>query len=638
MIDFDKDIDNILELNKDPSFYREAYDELIFQTKTKRSSLNKNDYPNLYLEKHHILPVCCGGADEDNNFILFTYREHVIAHCLLWLSNQNNESLALAVQSMLLINNDMGRRYEDIDDLINYASFIKEQAINATVRSIACLHHESKEILKIYPSITSTSLDGFAPAAVGKAARNGEKATSSGYIWRFLEDLNEDSLINYNQKIEEGWIPNIKFDQEYANKISGKVREFIGFTEDLKFIKTYPRLIAVTEDGFDHKVISSIIEYSGDRDGFKYHKGYRWMLKEDFKKLYPGTGDTCSVLTPREDHYNIVCCDKNNKILKIYKNQADINNDGFNSHSLYDRITFLGVHDYCGYLWYKMPDWKDEKELERYRVEGPITPIPNGLTTTKKIIRYSIKNNLIEIEEIFNSITEAFTRYSELQEWGVHRAVYHKFRDGRPENLYKGYYWDLYDKFYESNKDLVEEFIKNPKENPETNFIDIDRRVVCCIPGTLNIVKIYDCATDAVSEGFSHVDRPLNGTDGYENKRTYNGYDWYKALDITDKSIIESYLQNPNNNKLIPIREIANRGIVSYILRNGIVTINKVYWSNKELSYDGFNYPTVNNKCKSGGKYQNYYWLSYEDFKSKYPNILEEYEKGIKYNDNAGGN
>jgi len=36
-----------------------------------------------YLEKHHIIPKCVGGSDDEENLILLTPREHFIAHLLL---------------------------------------------------------------------------------------------------------------------------------------------------------------------------------------------------------------------------------------------------------------------------------------------------------------------------------------------------------------------------------------------------------------------------------------------------------------------------------------------------------------------------------------------------------------------------
>lgn len=49
-----------------------------------------------YFEKHHIVPKCLGGSDKNSNFVLFTPREHVIAHRLLWKANPDNYSLMWA--------------------------------------------------------------------------------------------------------------------------------------------------------------------------------------------------------------------------------------------------------------------------------------------------------------------------------------------------------------------------------------------------------------------------------------------------------------------------------------------------------------------------------------------------------------
>lgn len=325
-----------------PEFYRIAYNNLV---KNARDNRSFRDNTNEYLELHHIVPKCMGGTDEDDNLIPLSYREHVIAHCLLWLGDQENSSLALAVQSMLLLKEGVGRDYGDISDLISRVVEIRKLSMNTWCRSVACLHHETQEVLKVYPTITSTSEDGFSPSNVGKAVRSGEKSTSAGYCWRYTEEIDTS---DYDGKISSGWVPNVKFDEDYANEVSRGVREFVGFLEDLSIVKTYPRLISVREDGFEHKTVLAIVNKFSEN--FKYHKGYRWMLKDEFIKLYPDISDTHKNLEPREDHYNIICCNRENKILKIYKNQNEIELDGFNHHSLNHRLTTLGVHDYCGYL------------------------------------------------------------------------------------------------------------------------------------------------------------------------------------------------------------------------------------------------------------------------------------------------
>jgi hypothetical protein len=40
--------------------------------------------PKLYFEKHHIVPKCFGGSDDDSNLVNLLAKEHYIAHLLLW--------------------------------------------------------------------------------------------------------------------------------------------------------------------------------------------------------------------------------------------------------------------------------------------------------------------------------------------------------------------------------------------------------------------------------------------------------------------------------------------------------------------------------------------------------------------------
>lgn len=49
-----------------------------------------------YHEKHHILPKCMGGGNDENNLIDLYAREHFIAHKLLALENPENEKLVYA--------------------------------------------------------------------------------------------------------------------------------------------------------------------------------------------------------------------------------------------------------------------------------------------------------------------------------------------------------------------------------------------------------------------------------------------------------------------------------------------------------------------------------------------------------------
>lgn len=49
-----------------------------------------------YHERHHILPKCCGGTNDEENLIDLFAREHFKAHRLLALENPDNDSLVYA--------------------------------------------------------------------------------------------------------------------------------------------------------------------------------------------------------------------------------------------------------------------------------------------------------------------------------------------------------------------------------------------------------------------------------------------------------------------------------------------------------------------------------------------------------------
>lgn len=53
------------------------------------------------LNKHHILPKCLGGKDEEENYVLLTFREHIIAHMLLARIYPENNELHYALLRMI---------------------------------------------------------------------------------------------------------------------------------------------------------------------------------------------------------------------------------------------------------------------------------------------------------------------------------------------------------------------------------------------------------------------------------------------------------------------------------------------------------------------------------------------------------
>lgn len=73
--------------------YQKIYNDLVAKCVTR--GLDKKVLEG-YFEKHHIIPKCLGGTNKNDNYVLFTPREHVIAHRLLWKANPDNYSLMWA--------------------------------------------------------------------------------------------------------------------------------------------------------------------------------------------------------------------------------------------------------------------------------------------------------------------------------------------------------------------------------------------------------------------------------------------------------------------------------------------------------------------------------------------------------------
>lgn len=74
------------------------------------------DDKNVYRERHHIIPKCCNGSNEESNLIELLPEEHYIAHYFLAKENPDNYKLGLALNCMLTLN----RCNDFIKDSITY--------------------------------------------------------------------------------------------------------------------------------------------------------------------------------------------------------------------------------------------------------------------------------------------------------------------------------------------------------------------------------------------------------------------------------------------------------------------------------------------------------------------------------------
>lgn len=74
--------------------YRKHYENLI------KTRINRKLQPDVYYEKHHIIPKCWGGSNRKENIIKLTAREHYIAHWLLYRMRPNSNGVSFAFWRM----------------------------------------------------------------------------------------------------------------------------------------------------------------------------------------------------------------------------------------------------------------------------------------------------------------------------------------------------------------------------------------------------------------------------------------------------------------------------------------------------------------------------------------------------------
>lgn len=74
--------------------YRKIYNRLCERGQTR---IQDDDE---YYERHHIIPKCLDGTDDDSNLTYLTYREHVLCHWILHRLYPNNSKLGLAFHAM----------------------------------------------------------------------------------------------------------------------------------------------------------------------------------------------------------------------------------------------------------------------------------------------------------------------------------------------------------------------------------------------------------------------------------------------------------------------------------------------------------------------------------------------------------
>lgn len=123
---------------------RKHYEALIAKRRQDPILVDPHNKDYVYSEKHHIVPVCCGGLDEENNLIRLTYKEHAFAHHMLWKMYPNNGQLALAFE-IIFIKNPPRRGSKGLVVSSAVVSKLKVEAAAARKKWLSSLSQEQRD-------------------------------------------------------------------------------------------------------------------------------------------------------------------------------------------------------------------------------------------------------------------------------------------------------------------------------------------------------------------------------------------------------------------------------------------------------------------------------------------------------------
>lgn len=464
---------NFIKPGRESREYYEDYLQLVEQCKPR--GLNKEDI-SYYTEKHHILPKCMGGKDEESNYVLFSAREHIIAHILLYRAYPDNPLITHAANCMVLLKSSKSSgRLDKIESLdLEVLTELRELSGKLQSKPVMCYTIDDGDeadavlkninICKIYDSQTSTESDGFALESLHKAIKNGTKY--GGYYWMRLSDAEEIyplQVLEYKERTNGETVI-----IDYHNKMkSSPVRKesIVCYENSGDIIRIYNTLTDVNKDNFSIYNVSAVVR--GRRN---IHLGYNWKYLSDFKE---GVKDADLKL---ESYYTlvkqnnlpkikiptkkIICSDPEGNIIRIYNKLEDVTFEGFSHTGI--SIAIKNNTKFKGYYWTKFDDWNRADKIEEYlnltippKLIKPLSNKPGS------IIKCNADGDIEYIYQTLSLVPEEFDK----------RKLIKTLEKSTDSRLYKKSYWYRQQEVIELFPRKLNEYISaNYSENQPTSI------------------------------------------------------------------------------------------------------------------------------------------------------------------------
>lgn len=230
-----------------------------------------------YHERHHIVPRCMGGTDEEDNLIDLYAREHFIAHKLLSEENPENDSLSYAWTMMAFVKDKNQERYELTQEEYEEARIKQSEMASKRFTELWCNDEYRKRVSEAHKreNLSEETLAKLADASRGRKHTEEEK--------RKIGDVNRGKIVSEEtrQKLSES---NKKFweNQDYKDEWVRKLKERCG-EEEFRQQMSERRIKDWQDENYRQKTIAGI---SRAQKELWQNEDYRKRQSEAFKKVW----------------------------------------------------------------------------------------------------------------------------------------------------------------------------------------------------------------------------------------------------------------------------------------------------------------------------------------------------------------
>lgn len=280
MLNLDLEFGKLIQPGLPAEEYQRMYDELVEFAMIKHPGTDRELYGE-YLELHHILPRSVGTNDEQN-LVLFTAREHILAHLLLALIHRGEPSYVYVAWCMLETK-DIDERWKILERLCpSWWSWLRDDYRKLCGKAVAAIG-DSDEVVGVWESHQHLKSAGFSISSV-RQVLSGQYKRSGGWRWTRLEDLDPEKVDEFLAKGEQNVGPReaAHLTREEQRRRQPGSTEVVAFLGDGEIHGVYPSMGSVVEAGFNPRHLPEVLR--GDR---KSMGGYKWMKGIDFIRTWP---------------------------------------------------------------------------------------------------------------------------------------------------------------------------------------------------------------------------------------------------------------------------------------------------------------------------------------------------------------